>query len=63
VVDRVVADFALDSGCMSEVRELGEETIDRCAANDGLNGRDQRAGGLGWYGQRRDSVQKPVDRQ
>jgi hypothetical protein len=47
VVDRVVADFALDSGWMSKVRELGEETVDRCAAEDGLIAGDQRAGGLG----------------
>jgi hypothetical protein len=60
VVDRVVADFSLYSGGASEVRELGEETVDRCVANDGLNAGDQHTGGLGWYGQQRDSVQKPV---
>jgi hypothetical protein len=51
VVDRVVTDFALDSGWTREIRELGEETVERCAANDGLNAGDHRAGGLGWYGQ------------
>jgi hypothetical protein len=55
-----LADFALDSGWTSEVRELGEEAVDWCVANDGLNVGDQRAGGLGWYEQCRDSVQKPV---
>jgi hypothetical protein len=59
VVDRVVADFALDSGWTSEVLELGEEAVDWCVANDGLNAGDQCAGGLSWYGKRRDSVQKP----
>jgi hypothetical protein len=33
VVECVVAVFALDSGCVSEVRELGEETVNCCAAN------------------------------
>jgi hypothetical protein len=60
VVDHVVAEFVLDSSWTSEARELGEETVDRCAADDGLNAEYQRAGGLGWYGKRRDSVQKPV---
>jgi hypothetical protein len=60
VVDCVMADFALESGWTSEARELGKGTVDWCVANDGLNAGDQRAGGLGWYGQRRDSVQKPV---
>jgi hypothetical protein len=59
VVDRVVTDLSLYSGGASEIRELGEETVDRCVANDGLNAGDQRAGSLGWYGQH-DSVQKPV---
>jgi hypothetical protein len=59
-LDRVVVDLVLDSGWTSEVQELGEEAVDRCATNDGLSAGDQRAGGLSWYGQRRDSVQKPV---
>jgi hypothetical protein len=52
-----VADFSLYSGGASGVQELGEETVDRFVADDGLNAGDQRAGGLGWYGQRRDPVQ------
>jgi hypothetical protein len=60
VVDRVVTDLSLYSGGASEVQELGEETVDRCVANDGLNAGHQLAGRLGWYRQLRDSVQKPV---
>jgi hypothetical protein len=60
VVDCAVADFSLYSGGASEVWELGEETVDQYIANDDLNTGDQRAGGLSWYGQRCDSVQKPV---
>jgi hypothetical protein len=60
VMHSVMVDFALDSGWVSEVRELGKEAIDRCAARDGLNAGDQRTGGLGSHGQRRDSAQKPV---
>jgi hypothetical protein len=37
VVGSVVADFALNSSCASEVRELGEVAIDRFAASDGFN--------------------------
>jgi hypothetical protein len=29
-------------------------------AKDGLNAGDQRFGSLGWYGRRRNSIQKPV---
>jgi hypothetical protein len=29
--------FALDSGWAGEVREFGEEAVDRCAATDGLD--------------------------
>jgi hypothetical protein len=47
VVDHVVADFALDSTWASEVRKLGEEAVDRCAASDGLIAGDQRTGSLG----------------
>jgi hypothetical protein len=52
VVYSGVANLALDSGWASEVWELGKEAIDRCAASDGPNAGDQRAVGLGWYGQR-----------
>jgi hypothetical protein len=45
-----MADFALDSGWAGEVREFGEDVVDRCAASDGLDAGDQRAGGLGRYG-------------
>jgi hypothetical protein len=51
VVDSIMADFALDSGWRSEVREFGEEAVDWCAASDGLDAGDQSAGGLGRYGQ------------
>jgi hypothetical protein len=57
VVDSIMADFALDSGWVCEDREFGEEAVDRCGASDGLDAADQRAGGLGQYGQRRDFVQ------
>jgi hypothetical protein len=50
VVDSIMADFALDSGWASEVREFGEDAVDRCAASDGLDAGDQRAGGLGRCG-------------
>jgi hypothetical protein len=59
VVDRVVPDFSLYSGGASEVREFGEETVNRCVANDGLNALEKHAGGLGWH-RRLDSVQKLV---
>jgi hypothetical protein len=45
-----MADFALDSGWASEVREFGEDAVDRCAASDVLDAGDQHAGGLGRYG-------------
>jgi hypothetical protein len=54
VLDGVMADFALDSGWVSEVRECGEEDVDRCAAIDCLDTGEQRVGSLGRYGQRRD---------
>jgi hypothetical protein len=57
---KVMVDFALDFGWASEVQELGKESVDQCAASDGLNAGDQRPGGLGWYRQRRDSIQKSV---
>jgi hypothetical protein len=53
----IMADFAVDSGWEGGVREFGEEAVERCAASDGVNAGDQRVGGLGRYGQRRDSVQ------
>jgi hypothetical protein len=56
-MDGVVAHFALDSGGVRGVREFGEEPVDRCAAADGLDAGDLRAGGLGRYIQRRDLVQ------
>jgi hypothetical protein len=40
-MESVVAHFAMDSGGPSEVREFGEETVDRCAAIDGLDARYQ----------------------
>jgi hypothetical protein len=58
-----VAEFALGSGWASEVRELSEETVNWCVANDGLNAWDQRAGGLGWFEQRRDFFKKRLFRQ
>jgi hypothetical protein len=45
-----MADFALDSGWASEVREFGEDAVDRCAGSDGLYVGDQCAGGLARYG-------------
>jgi hypothetical protein len=57
VVDSIMADFSLDSGLASQFREFCEEAFDRCAASDGLYPGDQRAGGFGRYGQRRDSFQ------
>jgi hypothetical protein len=50
VVDSIIADFALDSGWASEVREFGEDAVDRCTTNDGADAGDQSAGGLGRYG-------------
>jgi hypothetical protein len=41
-----MAHFSLDSGWTNEVREFGEEAIDRCATSDGLDAGDQRAGGV-----------------
>jgi hypothetical protein len=46
VVDSITADFALNSGWASEFHEFGEDAVDRCAASDGLDAGDQRAGGL-----------------
>jgi hypothetical protein len=37
VVEGVVAHFALNSGGPSEIRDFGEEAVDRCAATDGLD--------------------------
>jgi hypothetical protein len=59
----VVAYFALDSVWASEVREFGEESVDRCAASDVLDAGDQRARGFGRHRQRSDPVQKAVFRQ
>jgi hypothetical protein len=42
-----MADFALNSYGASEVREFGENALDRCAASDGLDTGDERTGGLG----------------
>jgi hypothetical protein len=56
VVDRIMADFALDSGWAREVRKFGE-SVDRCATSDDLDAGAQRAGGLSRYRQRCDSVQ------
>jgi hypothetical protein len=56
-MEGVMADFALDFGWASEVREFGEEAVDRCAASYGLDAGDQHAGCLGQYGQRLDPVQ------
>jgi phage-related minor tail protein len=36
-------DFETDSGWASEVREFGEEAVDRCAASVGLDAGDQSA--------------------
>jgi hypothetical protein len=46
-MDNVVEHLALDSGWASEVREFGEETVDRCAVTDGLHALDQGAGCFG----------------
>jgi hypothetical protein len=35
-VDSIMADFALNSGWASEVREFGQDAVTRCAASDGL---------------------------
>jgi hypothetical protein len=40
MMNSVVAHFALDSGCESEVRVFGEEAVDS-AASDGLHDWDQ----------------------
>jgi hypothetical protein len=56
VMDIVVTHFALDSGWASEIREFGEEAVDRRAVADGLHAWDLCAGCLG-VGRRRDSVQ------
>jgi hypothetical protein len=50
VVESVKADFAQGSDWASEVRDFGEDAVVRCAARDGLDAGDQRAGGLGLYG-------------
>jgi hypothetical protein len=52
VEDSILADFALDSGWASEVREFGEDAVDRCVAIDGLDPGDQRAGSFDRYVQR-----------
>jgi hypothetical protein len=54
VTDSVVVHFTLNCGWVSEVREFGEEAVDRCAASDGLDLWDQPASGLCRYRQRRD---------
>jgi hypothetical protein len=41
MVDGVVAHFAMDSGGLTKIRELGEEAVDRCAATDGLDAGNQ----------------------
>jgi hypothetical protein len=53
----IMAYFALNSVGASEIQEFGEEAVDRCAAADGLDAGDERAGCLGRYGQRPDLVQ------
>jgi hypothetical protein len=40
MVNGVVARLALDSGWSGELRELGEETVDRVAVSDDLHARD-----------------------
>jgi hypothetical protein len=37
MMDRVVAHFPVDSGWAGEVRDFGEEAVDRWAATDGLD--------------------------
>jgi hypothetical protein len=37
MMDSVVTHFALDSGWAGEVREFGEEAVDRGAATEGLD--------------------------
>jgi hypothetical protein len=56
-MDSFMTVFALDSGWASDIREFGEKGVDCCAASDDLDAGDKRAGVLGQYGQRRDSVQ------
>jgi hypothetical protein len=41
MMDSVVTHFALDFGWAGEVRKFGEEAVDRCAATDGLDARNQ----------------------
>jgi hypothetical protein len=41
MMDSVVAHFALDSGWAGEVLEFGEETVNLCAATDGLDAGNQ----------------------
>jgi hypothetical protein len=41
MIDSVVAHFALDSSLAGEVREFGEEAVDRCAATDSLDAGNQ----------------------
>jgi hypothetical protein len=41
MMDSVVAHFALDSGWAGEVREFGEEAVERCATTDGLDAGNQ----------------------
>jgi hypothetical protein len=36
MMDSVAVNFALDSGGLSEVREFGEEALNRCVTIDGL---------------------------
>jgi hypothetical protein len=55
-MDSVMADLALESVWASEVRDFGEEAVDRCAVSYDLDVGGQRVGGLGRYTQR-DSVQ------
>jgi hypothetical protein len=40
MMNSAVSYFALDSGWAGEVRELGEEAVDRNAASDGLHAWD-----------------------
>jgi hypothetical protein len=40
MMDSALAHFALDSGWTGEVRELGEEAVDRSGASDDLHAWD-----------------------
>jgi hypothetical protein len=40
MVNSAVAHFVLDSGWAGELRELGEEAVDRSAVSDDLQARD-----------------------